>query len=64
MHSPYGMELVEDCLSCKLCSRGLFLPFAEISNGSFPTPEVHARISGGRNSVRGRASMPRHLHSL
>lgn len=24
MHSPYGMELVEDCLSCKLCSDGFF----------------------------------------
>jgi CRP/FNR family transcriptional regulator len=24
MHSPYGMELVEDCLSCKLCSAGFF----------------------------------------
>lgn len=24
MHSPYGMELVEDCLSCKLCSQGFF----------------------------------------
>src|ERR1700691_5133799 len=24
MHSPYGMELVENCLSCKLCSEGFF----------------------------------------
>ena len=24
MNSPYGMELVEDCLSCKLCSEGFF----------------------------------------
>ncbi len=24
MHSPYGMELVEDCLSCRLCSEGFF----------------------------------------
>ncbi len=24
MHSPYGMALVEDCLSCKLCSEGFF----------------------------------------
>ena len=24
MHSPYGMELVEDGLSCKLCSEGFF----------------------------------------
>src|SRR5664279_3047737 len=24
MHSPYGMELVEDCSSCKLCSEGFF----------------------------------------
>ena len=24
MQSPYGMTLVEDCLSCKLCSKGFF----------------------------------------
>jgi CRP/FNR family transcriptional regulator, cyclic AMP receptor protein len=24
MHSPYGMELVEDCVSCKLCAEGFF----------------------------------------
>jgi CRP/FNR family transcriptional regulator, cyclic AMP receptor protein len=24
MQSPYGMALVEDCLSCKLCSKGFF----------------------------------------
>lgn len=24
MQSPYGMALVEDCLSCKLCSEGFF----------------------------------------
>lgn len=24
MHSPYGMELVEDCLTCTLCSEGFF----------------------------------------
>lgn len=32
MHSPYGMELVEDCLSCKLCSDGFFcrLPKADM----------------------------------
>ncbi len=24
MHSPYGMELVEDCLTCKLCAEGFF----------------------------------------
>lgn len=24
MHAPYGMELVEDCISCKLCSVGFF----------------------------------------
>ncbi len=32
MHSPYGMELVEDCLSCKLCSEGFFcrLPKADM----------------------------------
>ena len=32
MHSPYGMELVENCLACKLCSEGFFcrLPKAEM----------------------------------
>ena len=32
MLSPYGMELVEDCLSCKLCSDGFFcrLPNADM----------------------------------
>jgi CRP/FNR family transcriptional regulator, cyclic AMP receptor protein len=24
MHSPYGLELVEDCASCKLCGEGFF----------------------------------------
>ena len=24
MHSPYGMELVENCLACKLCSGSFF----------------------------------------
>ncbi len=24
MHSPYGMELVEDCVSCNLCGEGFF----------------------------------------
>ena len=32
MHSPYGMELVENCLTCDLCSEGFFcrLPEAEL----------------------------------
>jgi CRP/FNR family transcriptional regulator, cyclic AMP receptor protein len=32
MHSPHGMELVEDCLSCNLCSEGFFcrLPKADM----------------------------------
>ena len=32
MHSPYGMELVENCLACNLCSEGFFcrLPRAEM----------------------------------
>jgi len=32
MHSPYGMELVENCLACNLCSEGFFcrLPKAEM----------------------------------
>ena len=34
MHSPYGMELVEDCLSCNLCSEGFFC--------RLPTPVMEA----------------------
>jgi len=32
MHSPYGMELVENCLDCNLCSEGFFcrLPKTEM----------------------------------
>jgi CRP/FNR family cyclic AMP-dependent transcriptional regulator len=32
MHSPYGMELVENCLACNLCSEGFFcrLPKADM----------------------------------
>jgi len=32
MNAPYGMELVEDCLSCNLCSEGFFcrLPTADM----------------------------------
>jgi CRP/FNR family cyclic AMP-dependent transcriptional regulator len=32
MHSPYGMELVENCLACNLCSEGFFcrLPKTEM----------------------------------
>ena len=29
MHAPYGMALVEDCLSCKLCSEGFFCHLPE-----------------------------------
>ena len=29
MHSPYGMELVEVCLSCKLCREGFFCHLPE-----------------------------------
>jgi CRP/FNR family cyclic AMP-dependent transcriptional regulator len=34
MHSPRGMELVEDCLSCNLCSEGFFC--------RLPTPVMEA----------------------
>ena len=32
MHSPYGMDLVENCLACNLCSEGFFcrLPKADM----------------------------------
>ena len=32
MHSPYGIDLVEDCLACNLCSEGFFcrLPKADM----------------------------------
>jgi CRP/FNR family cyclic AMP-dependent transcriptional regulator len=35
MHSPYGMELVEDCLSCKLCSEGFFCHLPKSVMGAF-----------------------------
>ena len=34
MHAPYGMELVENCLSCDLCSEGFFC--------RLPKPEMEA----------------------
>jgi CRP/FNR family transcriptional regulator, cyclic AMP receptor protein len=34
MHSPYGIELVESCLSCTLCSEGFFC--------RLPNPEMEA----------------------
>ena len=34
MQSPYGLELVEDCLSCKVCSEGFFC--------DLPKPEMEA----------------------
>ncbi len=34
MHAPYGMELVENCLSCNLCSKGFFC--------RLPKPEMEA----------------------
>ena len=34
MHAPYGMELVENCLSCTLCSEGFFC--------RLPKPEMEA----------------------
>ena len=35
MHSPYGMELVEDCLSCNLCSQGFFCRLPEADKEAF-----------------------------
>ncbi len=35
MHSPYGMELVEDCLSCKLCSESFFCHLPKSVMGAF-----------------------------
>src|SRR5277367_5435805 len=35
MHSPYGMELVENCLSCKLCSEGFFCDLPKPVMGAF-----------------------------
>ncbi len=34
MQSPYGMELVENCLTCRLCSEGFFC--------QLPAPEMEA----------------------
>ena len=37
----------------QLVFRGLFLPFAEIGNGSLPTPEVHGSKFPGPQQGRG-----------
>jgi hypothetical protein len=60
MRSPYGMELVEDCLSCKLCAEGFFCHLPKSVMEAFQP----LKFTGWRNPVRGRTSVPRHLHSL
>ena len=35
MQSPYGFELVEDCLSCKLCSEGFFCDLPKTEKEAF-----------------------------
>jgi CRP/FNR family cyclic AMP-dependent transcriptional regulator len=56
MHSPYGMELVESCLSCDLCSEGFFchLPKAEME--AFQKIKfTHAYPAGATLFVEGQA---------
>ncbi len=40
MHSPYGFELVEDCLSCKLCSEGFFCHLPKSDMEAFQSLKV------------------------
>ena len=47
MHSPYGMELVENCLSCNLCSEGFFLSSAYFRNGSFSKMKFTVALPAG-----------------
>jgi len=35
MHSPYGMELVENCLTCNLCSEGFFCRLPKVEMEAF-----------------------------
>ena len=35
MHSPYGMELVENCLTCNLCNEGFFCRLPKIEMEAF-----------------------------
>lgn len=56
MHSPYGMELVEDCLTCKLCSRGFFCDLPKSVKETFqPTKFTVAYPAGATLFVEGQA---------
>ncbi len=57
MHSPYGMELVEDCLSCKLCSAGFFCHLPKSVIEAFqPLKFTIAYPAGATLFVEGQAS--------
>ena len=47
MHSPYGMELVEDCLSCKLCSEGFFCDLPKSVMEAFQSLKFTAAYPAG-----------------
>ena len=56
MHSPYGMELVEDCLSCKLCSEGFFCHLPKSVMQAFqPLKFTLAHPAGATLFVEGQA---------
>ena len=56
MHSQYGMELVEDCLSCKLCSEGFFCHLQKSTMEAFqPLKVTFAYPAGGTLFVEGQA---------
>ena len=47
MHSPYGMELVEDCLSCKLCAEGFFCRLPKSAMEAFQPLKFTAAYPAG-----------------
>ncbi len=56
MHSPYGMELVEDCLSCKLCAEGFFCHLPKATMEAFqPLKFTLAYPAGATLFVEGQA---------
>jgi CRP/FNR family transcriptional regulator len=56
MHSPYGIELVEDCLSCKLCSEGFFCHLPKSVMAAFqPLKFTLAHPAGATLFVEGQA---------
>ena len=54
MRAPYGMELVEDCLSCNLCSEGFFCQLPKAAMEAFqPLKFTLAHPAGATLFVEG-----------